>query len=75
MQDTPPEYTPKINKDEVCNKHMKYLVHKKKIRKVVCKKHTNKEFKFNTEIGNFDMNSVLLDLGYNVNILPNRTWE
>ena len=45
------------------------------MRKARCKRCTNKECRFNATIGNFDMNSVILDLGSDVNILPKKTWE
>ena len=45
------------------------------VRKVVHKKCTNKGFRFNAYVGNFDMNSVILDLGFDVNTLPKKMWE
>ena len=39
------------------------------------KKRTNKQFRFNVATRNFDMNNVILDLGYDVNILPKKTRE
>jgi hypothetical protein len=34
------------------------------------KKHTGQEFKMTTELGGYDMDGVMLDLGSDVNILP-----
>lgn len=42
---------------------------------VVQKKWTNRELKFRDEIGNYEMGDVILDLGFDINILPNKTWE
>ena len=42
---------------------------------MVKKKRINREFKFKVEIGNYEMYDVILDLGYDVNILPKNTWE
>lgn len=39
------------------------------------KKCTNKVFRFNASTGNFDMNSIIVDLGSFVNTLPKTTWE
>ena len=39
---------------------------------------TNKEFKFKTKIDNYEMDDVILDLGFDVNILPKKSgnkWE
>jgi len=36
---------------------------------------TNKEFKFNAQIGEYDVDNVILDLGSGVNVLPKKTWE
>ena len=38
-------------------------------------KNTNTEIKFIVEIGNYEMDDVILDLGLDVNILPNNSWE
>jgi hypothetical protein len=38
-------------------------------------KHTGREFKMTNELGGYDMDGVMLDLGSNVNIMPNKSWE
>jgi hypothetical protein len=39
------------------------------------KKRTNKEFKLSVQIGEYDMDNVILDLGSNVNVIPRKMWE
>jgi hypothetical protein len=41
----------------------------------LCKKRTNREFKFSTQIREYNIDNVILDLRYNVNELPTKTWE
>ena len=75
MQEKAPECAYKLKHVEVHNKQLRNKVHEKQVRKVVRKKHTNKKFKFNVSIGDFDMNSIILDLGFDVNMLLKKTWE
>jgi hypothetical protein len=42
---------------------------------VLRKKRTNKEFRLSAQIGEYDMDNVILDLGSDVNVLPRQTWE
>jgi hypothetical protein len=39
------------------------------------KKRIGREFKMTTELGGYDMDGVMLDLGSNVKILPKKSWE
>jgi hypothetical protein len=39
------------------------------------KKCTGREFKMTTELGGYDMDGVMLDLGSDVNIFPKKSWE
>lgn len=50
-------------------------MHKRKDNKVMRKKRTNRKFRFNVAIDDFDMDNIILDLGFDVNILPKKTWE
>ena len=45
------------------------------VRHVGKKKRRSKELKFFAEIGGYDMDNVILDLGSDVNILPQKSWE
>jgi hypothetical protein len=38
-------------------------------------KHRGKEFKMTVELGNYEMKGIMLDMGYNVNIFPKKSWE
>ena len=71
-QETTSNSTHKLKHGQVHDYLIRNIPHKSRVRKVVCKKCTNKEFKFNTTITNFDMNSVILDLRSDVNILPKK---
>jgi hypothetical protein len=45
---------------------------------VLHRKRTNKEFRLSVQIGEYDVDNIILDLGYNVNVFPNRPrilWE
>jgi len=33
----------------------------------------NREFQMNEKIGDYDMDNIILDLGYDVNVLPKKT--
>jgi hypothetical protein len=36
---------------------------------------TSREFRVNANIGDFNMGGIIPDLGYEVNVLPTKTWE
>jgi hypothetical protein len=36
---------------------------------------TYREFRLNTEVGFYDMDNIILDLGFDVNDIPKKTWE
>ena len=36
---------------------------------------TSREFKLNSNIGDFNMGDIILDLGSEVNVLPKKTWQ
>jgi hypothetical protein len=38
-------------------------------------KHIGREFKMTVELGSYEMDGVMLDLGSDVNILPKKSWE
>jgi hypothetical protein len=37
---------------------------------IVYEKRTNREFRSNAQIGDYDMDNIILDLGHDVNVLP-----
>jgi hypothetical protein len=47
----------------------------KRVNQVHKKRRTNREFRLNANIGDFNMGDIILDLGSEVNVLPKKTWE
>jgi hypothetical protein len=47
----------------------------KRLKHVCKKRRTNREFRLNENIGDFDMGDIILDLGSEVNVLSKKTWE
>jgi hypothetical protein len=41
---------------------------------VLYRKRTNVEFRFSAQIGEYDVDNVILDLVSNMNVLPKQTW-
>ena len=39
------------------------------------KKLTGREMRLNAQIGDYEMDQVILDLGSDVNVLPKKTWQ
>jgi len=39
------------------------------------KKRTNREFIVSVQVGDFEMDHIILDLGSDVNVLTKQTWE
>jgi hypothetical protein len=39
------------------------------------RRRTSRKFRLNAKIGDFNMGDIILDLGYEVNVLPNKTWQ
>jgi hypothetical protein len=39
------------------------------------KRRESREFRLNVKIGYFNMGDIILDLGFEVNVLPKKTWE
>lgn len=58
-----------------CDQELLEPVTEKVVNKVQHIKRTTKEFRLNAQIGDFDMDNIVLDLGSNVNIFPSNTWE
>jgi hypothetical protein len=48
---------------------------RKVVNQLLRKKRTNREFRFNAQIGEYNIDNVILDLGSDVNVLPKKTWE
>jgi len=47
----------------------------KRVNQVQKKRRTNREFRLNSKIRDFNVGDIILDLGPKVNVLPKKTWE
>jgi hypothetical protein len=45
------------------------------VNRVLRKKRMIGEFKLSVQIGDYDMDQVIVDLGFDVNIFSKKTWE
>jgi hypothetical protein len=59
---------------EIFNIEIEGKLEKKKFNHLHTKRRTNKEFRLNANIGDFNMGDIILDLGPEVNVLPKKTW-
>jgi len=48
---------------------------RKVVKQLLHKKITNGEFKFSAQVGEYDIDNVILDFASNVKLLPKHTWE
>jgi hypothetical protein len=60
---------------EKCNSGEEIQLEQKTVNHVHRKIRTNREFRLNENIGDFNMGDIILDLGYEVNCFPKKTWE
>ena len=60
---------------EKCNPEEEKKLEQKTVNHVQRKKRTNRDFRLNENIGDFNMGDIILDLGSEVNVLPKKTWE
>jgi hypothetical protein len=60
---------------EKCHSGEEVKLENKKVNQVHKKTRTNREFRLNENIGDFNMGDIILDLGSKVNVLPKKTWE
>ena len=47
----------------------------KYVRQVSKKPRISQEFRINAQIGDYDIENIVIDLGLDVNVMPKRTWE
>jgi hypothetical protein len=59
---------------ERCNKKVEGKLEKKTINNLHTRIRTSKEFRLNSNIRDFNIGYIILDLGSEVNILPKNTW-
>jgi len=60
---------------EKCNSKEEINQEQKTVNHVHTKTRTNIHFRLNSNIGEFNMGDIILDLGSEVNVLPIKTWE
>jgi hypothetical protein len=60
---------------EKCNSGEEMKLEHKTVNQVHKKTRTNREFRLNANIGDFNMGDIILDLGSEVNVMPKKTWE
>jgi hypothetical protein len=58
-----------------CTQGKEVPTENKVVNQLLRKKRTNGEFRFSAQIGEYDIDNVILDLGSDVNMLPKKTWE
>jgi hypothetical protein len=60
---------------EICSIEEKGKLEKKTVNHLHTRRRTSREFRLNTNIGDFNMGDIILDLGSEVNVLPKNTWK
>jgi hypothetical protein len=58
---------------ERCNTNVEGNLEKKTVNHLHTRRRTSREFKMNSNIGDFNMGDIILDLGFEVNVLPKKT--
>jgi len=53
-----------------CTRRRENSIARRMVNQLLCRKRTNGEFRFSAQIGEYDVDNVILDLGSNVNVLP-----
>jgi hypothetical protein len=67
----------KISKNllEICSIETEGKLEQKKVNHLHTRRRTRREFRLNVDIRDFSMGDIILDLGYEVNVLPKKTWQ
>ena len=60
---------------EKCSSEMEDKLEPKTINHLHTRIRTSREFRLNANIGDFNMGDIILNLGSEVNVLPNNTWQ
>jgi len=63
------------NMIERCNKEGEGKFEQKTVNNLHTRRRIRREFRLNDNIGDFNMGDIILDLGYEVNVLPKKTWK
>jgi hypothetical protein len=60
---------------EKCRSEMEQKLEPKIVNHLHTRRRTSREFRLNSNIGDFNMGDIILDLGSKVNVLPKKTWQ
>jgi hypothetical protein len=60
---------------EKCSGETKHKPELKIVNHLHTRRRTSREFRLNANIGDFNMGDIILDLGFEVNVLPKATWK
>jgi hypothetical protein len=60
---------------EIFNTEVEGKLEQKTINHLHTRRRTNREFRLNDNIGDFNMGYIILYLGSKVNVLPKKTWQ
>jgi hypothetical protein len=63
------------NMIEICNTEVEGKLEQKTVNHRHTRRRTSREFRLNANIGDFNMGDIILDLGYEVNVLPKKIWK
>jgi hypothetical protein len=61
------------NMIEICSIEVEGKLEQKTVNHMHTRRRTNREFKLNANLGDFNMGDIILDLGSKVNVLPKNT--
>jgi hypothetical protein len=60
---------------ERCNTKVEGKLEYKIVNHLHTRRSPSREFRMNANIGDFNMGDFILDLGFEVNVLPKKTWQ
>jgi hypothetical protein len=60
---------------ERCNTNAEGKLVQKTMNRLHSRRRTSREFRLNANIGDFNMGDIILDLGFEVNVLPKKTCQ
>jgi hypothetical protein len=63
------------NMFEICIIEAEGKLEHKTVNHLHTRRRTNREFRLNINIGDFNMGDIILDLGSEVNVIPKKTWQ
>jgi hypothetical protein len=58
-----------------CNIEVEGNLEHKTVNHLHTRRRTSREFKLNANIGDLNMGDIILDLGFEVNVFPKKTWK